>query len=62
MRCSLGKKGGSFLEGISLCKALWTGKEIDWDGTWKVQRGTLGPTHIKEAGHLFGEAEQSRER
>ena len=44
------KRVGRFLEGISLCKALWTGKEIDWDGTWKVQRGTLGPTPHQRGG------------
>jgi alkanesulfonate monooxygenase SsuD/methylene tetrahydromethanopterin reductase-like flavin-dependent oxidoreductase (luciferase family) len=31
------------MEGMRLCKALWTGKPVDWDGRWHVERGVLGP-------------------
>ena len=29
------------LEGLQLCRALWTGKPVSWDGRWKVE-GVLG--------------------
>ncbi len=44
------KRVGRFLEGIRLCKALWSGKEIDWDGIWKIQKGNIGPTPYQKNG------------
>src|SRR5262245_43352620 len=38
------KRVGRLLEGLRLCRALWSGKPVDWDGLWKVQHGILGPT------------------
>ncbi len=38
------KRIGRMMEGLRLCKALWTGKPVDWDGRWKVHGATLGPT------------------
>src|SRR4029079_18175762 len=31
-------------EAIRLCKALWSGKPVDWTGLWTVKEGTVGPT------------------
>src|ERR1700674_5462308 len=36
------KRVGRMLEGLRLMRALWSGKPVDWDGRWPVQRGELG--------------------
>ena len=38
------KRVGRLLEGLRLCRALWSGKPVDWEGRWKVENGVLGPT------------------
>jgi alkanesulfonate monooxygenase SsuD/methylene tetrahydromethanopterin reductase-like flavin-dependent oxidoreductase (luciferase family) len=43
------KRVGRVLEGMQLCRALWTGKPVTWDGRWKVE-GTLGPTPHRPGG------------
>ena len=30
---------GRMLEGLGLCRALWTGKPVDWDGRWAAHLG-----------------------
>src|SRR5438128_11306017 len=37
------KRVGRLLEGLQLCRELWSGKRVAWDGRWKVE-GVLGPT------------------
>lgn len=37
------KRVGTLMEGIRLCRALWTGKPVDWEGRWHVEQGVLGP-------------------
>jgi alkanesulfonate monooxygenase SsuD/methylene tetrahydromethanopterin reductase-like flavin-dependent oxidoreductase (luciferase family) len=44
------KRVGRMVEGLALCRALWTGKPVDWDGRWKVKSGTLGPTPHRPGG------------
>jgi len=44
------KRVGRMLEGLRLCRALWTGKPIDWDGRWQVQGGVLAPTPHRAGG------------
>ena len=44
------KRVGRMLEGHSLCRALWTGKPIDWNGRWNVQKGVLAPTPAQAGG------------
>jgi probable F420-dependent oxidoreductase len=44
------KRVGRMVEGLALCRALWTGKPVDWDGRWKVRSGTLGPTPHRPGG------------
>jgi alkanesulfonate monooxygenase SsuD/methylene tetrahydromethanopterin reductase-like flavin-dependent oxidoreductase (luciferase family) len=44
------KRVGRMLEGLRLCRALWTGKPIDWNGRWTVQSGALAPTPARAGG------------
>ncbi len=38
------KRVGRMLEGLRLCRALWSGEPVDWEGRWTVKDGVLGPT------------------
>src|SRR6266404_2234924 len=38
------KRVGRMVEGLKLCRELWTGKPVDWDGRWKLKGAILGPT------------------
>ena len=44
------KRAGRMLEGLRLCRALWSGEPIDWQGRWRVKRGVLGPTPHRPGG------------
>src|SRR5690349_6632727 len=44
------RRVGRMLEGLRLCRALWTGKPIDWNGRWNVQGGVLAPTPARAGG------------
>lgn len=44
------KRVGRMLEGLQLCRALWSGKPVDWDGRWKVRGGVLGPVPYRPGG------------
>lgn len=44
------KRVGRLLEGLRLCKALWTGEPVVWDGRWKVDNQTLGPVPHRAGG------------
>lgn len=49
------KRIGRMIEGLALCRALWTGKAVDWpeagaEGRWKVKAGMLGPTPHRPGG------------
>jgi alkanesulfonate monooxygenase SsuD/methylene tetrahydromethanopterin reductase-like flavin-dependent oxidoreductase (luciferase family) len=33
------KRVGTMMEGLRLCKALWSGNPVDWDGRWHVEQG-----------------------
>src|SRR5215467_14837458 len=41
---------GRMMEGLRLCRALWTGEPVDWQGRWPVQRGVLGPPPYRPGG------------
>jgi alkanesulfonate monooxygenase SsuD/methylene tetrahydromethanopterin reductase-like flavin-dependent oxidoreductase (luciferase family) len=41
---------GRMMEGLRLCRALWTGKPVDWQGRWPVQAGVLGPPPHRPGG------------
>ena len=44
------KRVGTLMEGMKLCKAFWTGKPVDWDGRWHVEKGVIGPTPAQPGG------------
>ena len=44
------KRVGRLLEGLQLCRALWTGEPVDWDGRWRVESGVLAPTPYRPGG------------
>jgi alkanesulfonate monooxygenase SsuD/methylene tetrahydromethanopterin reductase-like flavin-dependent oxidoreductase (luciferase family) len=44
------KRVGRMMEGLRLCRALWTGEKVDWDGRWQVTQGVLAPTPHRPGG------------
>ncbi|MGD0430196.1 MAG: LLM class flavin-dependent oxidoreductase [Acetobacteraceae bacterium] len=44
------KRIGRMMEGLRLCRALWTGKPVDWEGRWPVHEGVLAPTPYRAGG------------
>lgn len=44
------KRAGRMLEGLRLCRALWRGEPVDWEGRWTVRQGVLGPTPHRPGG------------
>lgn len=59
------KRVGRLVEGLALARALWKGEPVDWDGRWKVIRGTLGPTPHRPGGPpiwIGGSVPPARER
>ncbi len=41
---------GRMMEGFRLCRALWSGEPVDWDGRWEVDDGVLAPTPHRPGG------------
>ena len=37
-------------EAMQLCRALWTGRPVDWTGLWTVKQGSVGPTPHRPGG------------
>ncbi len=44
------KRIGRMMEGLRLCRALWTGQAVDWEGRWPVRQGVLAPTPYRAGG------------
>lgn len=44
------KRIGRMMEGLRLCRALWSGQPVDWDGRWPVHQGVLAPTPFRTGG------------
>jgi alkanesulfonate monooxygenase SsuD/methylene tetrahydromethanopterin reductase-like flavin-dependent oxidoreductase (luciferase family) len=44
------KRIGRMMEGLRLCRALWTGQAITWEGRWQVADGVLAPTPHRPGG------------
>jgi probable F420-dependent oxidoreductase len=44
------KRVGTMMEGLRLCKALWSGQPVDWDGRWHVEQGVIGPMPHRPGG------------
>ena len=41
---------GRMLEGLRLCKALWSGQPVDWDGRWQTTQAVVAPTPARPGG------------
>jgi alkanesulfonate monooxygenase SsuD/methylene tetrahydromethanopterin reductase-like flavin-dependent oxidoreductase (luciferase family) len=44
---------GRMLEGLRLCKALWSGQPVDWDGRWQTVQAVVAPTPHRPGGPLL---------
>jgi alkanesulfonate monooxygenase SsuD/methylene tetrahydromethanopterin reductase-like flavin-dependent oxidoreductase (luciferase family) len=44
------RRVGRMLEGLRLCRALWCGEPVDWDGRWPVAGGVLAPVPHRPGG------------
>jgi probable F420-dependent oxidoreductase len=44
------KRVGTMMEGLRLCRALWSGEPVDWDGRWQMRGATVGPTPHRPGG------------
>lgn len=44
------KRAARMMEGLRLCRALWSGEPVDWDGRWKLDAATVGPTPHRPGG------------
>jgi probable F420-dependent oxidoreductase len=44
------KRIGRMMEGMRLCRALWTGQPVTWEGRWQVADGVLAPTPHRPGG------------
>ena len=47
------KRIGRMLEGLRLCRALWAGEAVDWDGRWKLQGAVLAPMPFRKGGPVI---------
>ena len=47
---------GRYMEGIRLCRALWSGQPVDWEGRWSVKAGVLAPVPYRDGGPLIWSA------
>jgi alkanesulfonate monooxygenase SsuD/methylene tetrahydromethanopterin reductase-like flavin-dependent oxidoreductase (luciferase family) len=41
---------GRMMEGLRLCRALWAGEKVDWDGRWQTTQATVAPTPYRPGG------------
>ena len=44
------KRVGRLLEGLRLCRALWTGEPVTWDGLWQVRNAAIAPIPHRPGG------------
>ena len=44
------KRVGRMLEGLRLCRALWSGEPVSWNGRWVMENATLGPVPHRPGG------------
>ncbi|MEQ8486537.1 MAG: LLM class flavin-dependent oxidoreductase [Pseudomonadales bacterium] len=44
------KRIGRMLEGLNLCRALWSGEPVTWQGRWTLDQVTLGPQPFRRGG------------
>ena len=50
------KRVGRMMEGLQLARALWSGEPVTWDGRWKLDKATVGPTPHRPGGPLLWSA------
>jgi alkanesulfonate monooxygenase SsuD/methylene tetrahydromethanopterin reductase-like flavin-dependent oxidoreductase (luciferase family) len=41
---------GRMTEGLRLCRALWSGQPVDWDGRWQLSQSTVAPVPYRPGG------------
>jgi len=59
------KRIGRMMEGLRLCRALWRGEPVDWDGRWVLRGATVAPVPHRAGGPplwVGGHAPASLER
>ena len=44
---------GRMMEGLRLCKALWAGQPVDWEGRWQTAQAVVAPTPARPGGPLL---------
>jgi probable F420-dependent oxidoreductase len=44
------KRVGRMMEGLRLCKALWTGEPVTWNGRWTLEEQQVGPRPHRPGG------------
>src|SRR4051794_20267159 len=44
------KRVGRMLEGLRLCRELWSGEPVNWNGRWVLENAMLGPTPHRPGG------------
>ena len=44
------KRLGRMMEGMRLCRALWSGEPVTWDGRWKMENAVIGPVPVQKGG------------
>jgi probable F420-dependent oxidoreductase len=44
------KRVGRVLEAMRLCRALWTGEPVTWEGRWPLENVVIGPTPHRKGG------------
>ena len=44
------KRVGRMLEGLRLCRELWSGKPVTWNGRWVMENATVGPVPHRPGG------------
>lgn len=59
------KRVGRMMEGLRLCRELWSGKPVSWNGRWVVENSVLGPVPHRAGGPpiwIGGMVRAARER
>lgn len=44
------KRVGRMIEGLQLCRALWSGEPVDWSGRWNFAGERIAPTPHRKGG------------
>jgi len=44
------KRVGRMLEGLRLCRSLWGGEKVSWNGRWTLEEVRIGPTPHRPGG------------